>query len=612
MGVFEAADSRDLQRFDISSPSSSNTSPSQTNQYIKFIRVDLSSFYGSEHFCPVSLIRAFGQSLAEEFDVIESQQNNIHPPVTENNNLAPQAENSTPGEVKLEGMVNVPSSTDTEVAKEVQEGSCTKEGSDACLPGPNSSFIVDTLKHLPKEEKKEDQSDPQTEKKDSSTSLIENTSDPVPVVEASTSSSSDTVSTGSVSTPSLSSGTTVTEASSSAEAVVTSTNEVIKSTLTSVPEASIFLTPTLVDQVTVTSSDAQTLLSSEVPFILSKDTESLNSATLVIEPSAPKDSETKQVDPSLPPILSILAGDQLLAPSSNETLSPNSSSGQPSLQSQPLVPVAANGNGQEGTAIPSQPSPPSASSPSAAVIAASSSKESIFIKLNNRIKILELNMSNNAGVMEDLKKKHESLENRMTLLLNQTQEKEQQDLQKMSELQEKLNDISEKVYLLVSEKEVFHWQLVGIHIFLMILEMSVIVIIMSSFLKKMSHVKREEERRVEPKTSLTPAKQSQLFVRSISSTGKRISPEKGLIVDHHPITGVALFGKKRKKKRKKNKQIPLNGAGVADENIPPASSSHHQTQPHSLNNHTSKNSTCVSSSQSVPYRFPNGKLSHLS
>ena len=39
-----------------------------TRTYIKFLKVELLSHYGSEHFCPLSLLRAFGTSMVEEYE----------------------------------------------------------------------------------------------------------------------------------------------------------------------------------------------------------------------------------------------------------------------------------------------------------------------------------------------------------------------------------------------------------------------------------------------------------------------------------------------------------------------------------------------------------------
>lgn len=59
VGQFTARDERDVQSFSL-----------QPQIFGKFIKVELSSHYGSEHFCPISLFRAYGTS---EFEVLETE-----------------------------------------------------------------------------------------------------------------------------------------------------------------------------------------------------------------------------------------------------------------------------------------------------------------------------------------------------------------------------------------------------------------------------------------------------------------------------------------------------------------------------------------------------------
>ncbi|OXU27102.1 hypothetical protein TSAR_005717 [Trichomalopsis sarcophagae] len=58
-GQFTARDERDVQSFSL-----------QPHLFGKFIKVELHSHYGSEHFCPISLFRAYGTS---EFEVLETE-----------------------------------------------------------------------------------------------------------------------------------------------------------------------------------------------------------------------------------------------------------------------------------------------------------------------------------------------------------------------------------------------------------------------------------------------------------------------------------------------------------------------------------------------------------
>lgn len=57
VGQFTAKDERDVQNFDL-----------HPHLFGKFVRVDLTSHYSSEHFCPVSLFRVYGTSEFEAFE----------------------------------------------------------------------------------------------------------------------------------------------------------------------------------------------------------------------------------------------------------------------------------------------------------------------------------------------------------------------------------------------------------------------------------------------------------------------------------------------------------------------------------------------------------------
>ena len=56
LGMLHASNEREVQTFLLSPDESS---------YAKFLRVDMVSHYGSEHFCPLSLLRVNGSSMME-------------------------------------------------------------------------------------------------------------------------------------------------------------------------------------------------------------------------------------------------------------------------------------------------------------------------------------------------------------------------------------------------------------------------------------------------------------------------------------------------------------------------------------------------------------------
>ncbi|XDV26372.1 hypothetical protein PO909_030114 [Leuciscus waleckii] len=58
LGTFHARDERTVQSF-----------PLDEHLFAKFVKVELLSHFGSEHFCPLSLIRVFGTSMMEEYEL---------------------------------------------------------------------------------------------------------------------------------------------------------------------------------------------------------------------------------------------------------------------------------------------------------------------------------------------------------------------------------------------------------------------------------------------------------------------------------------------------------------------------------------------------------------
>ncbi|XP_032082246.1 SUN domain-containing ossification factor isoform X2 [Thamnophis elegans] len=63
LGTFHARDERNVQSF-----------PLDEQMYAKYAKVELISHFGSEHFCPLSLIRVFGTSMVEEYEEIADSQ----------------------------------------------------------------------------------------------------------------------------------------------------------------------------------------------------------------------------------------------------------------------------------------------------------------------------------------------------------------------------------------------------------------------------------------------------------------------------------------------------------------------------------------------------------
>ncbi|XP_054836241.1 SUN domain-containing ossification factor isoform X1 [Eublepharis macularius] len=70
LGTFHARDERNVQSF----PLDEQMYAKYVKMFIKYIKVELVSHFGSEHFCPLSLIRVFGTSMVEEYEEIADSQ----------------------------------------------------------------------------------------------------------------------------------------------------------------------------------------------------------------------------------------------------------------------------------------------------------------------------------------------------------------------------------------------------------------------------------------------------------------------------------------------------------------------------------------------------------
>ena len=64
LGTFHAANEREVQSFPLTTDES---------VYAKFIKLEMLSYYGNEHFCPLSLLRVLGASMIEVYQYAEEQ-----------------------------------------------------------------------------------------------------------------------------------------------------------------------------------------------------------------------------------------------------------------------------------------------------------------------------------------------------------------------------------------------------------------------------------------------------------------------------------------------------------------------------------------------------------
>ncbi|XP_001186094.3 SUN domain-containing ossification factor isoform X1 [Strongylocentrotus purpuratus] len=61
LGIFVARDERSLQNFPLN----------EETMFAKYMKIEMLTFFGSEHFCPLSVLRVFGTSMVEEIDDAE-------------------------------------------------------------------------------------------------------------------------------------------------------------------------------------------------------------------------------------------------------------------------------------------------------------------------------------------------------------------------------------------------------------------------------------------------------------------------------------------------------------------------------------------------------------
>ncbi|XP_033960265.1 SUN domain-containing ossification factor-like isoform X1 [Pseudochaenichthys georgianus] len=93
LGTFHARDERTVQSF----PLDEHLYAKYVKMFTKYIKVELVSHFGSEHFCPLSLIRVFGTSMVEEYEEIADP---AERPDDQDDDLDDPA-GHTPGEVEL-------------------------------------------------------------------------------------------------------------------------------------------------------------------------------------------------------------------------------------------------------------------------------------------------------------------------------------------------------------------------------------------------------------------------------------------------------------------------------------------------------------------------------
>ncbi|XP_014681237.1 PREDICTED: SUN domain-containing ossification factor-like isoform X2 [Priapulus caudatus] len=130
--------------------------------------------------------------------------------------------------------------------------------------------------------------------------------------------------------------------------------------------------------------------------------------------------------------------------------------------------------------------------------ALTNAKESVIMRLSNRIKTLELNMSLSSEYLETLSQRYRKQMEQMqkafntttTALLNTSRKAEERDLRQqeaIAVLQGQLDELTKVVTSLVDERQSLHQQVIERHLFLMGVEIIVMSLLMSFCLRWQRH-----------------------------------------------------------------------------------------------------------------------------
>ncbi|XP_053203501.1 SUN domain-containing ossification factor-like [Panonychus citri] len=182
----------------------------------------------------------------------------------------------------------------------------------------------------------------------------------------------------------------------------------------------------------------------------------------------------------------------------SSTLQPSTASQQPP---QPLNHQAQPNQAQQQQQASSSPGATQPIAPTNTAnwvpLSASQAKESVFIRMSNKIKALEVNLTLSNQILEDLSQKYkknlEEMQRIMDETINKLNETATMAIEKDNKKQELIDDLinrlslaEDQLSLFIAEKENMHWSLIGIHIVLLVVEIIIIFSIVSIYLKRAS------------------------------------------------------------------------------------------------------------------------------
>ncbi|XP_015183199.1 PREDICTED: SUN domain-containing ossification factor isoform X2 [Polistes dominula] len=211
-------------------------------------------------------------------------------------------------------------------------------------------------------------------------------------------------------------------------------------------------------------------------------------------------------------------------------------------------------------------------------------KESVFLRLSNRIKALERNMSLSGQYLEELSRRYKkqveemqrSLERAVTAMSEESRKSDERDSKRLEEiamLREEIVMLSNLVENIVHDQNSWHgrFSAIGQHALFICLEVFVIIIVLS-YCRRANDYEEEDEEQSLSKKNTARRRQSVEHLSSLSTLNKRIKKRRPseiasnisstycnlMIEDHCHETK-----KERKKKRKKEANAAAAAAAAA-------------------------------------------------
>lgn len=234
-------------------------------------------------------------------------------------------------------------------------------------------------------------------------------------------------------------------------------------------------------------------------------------------------------------------------------------------------------------------------------------KESVFMRMNNRIKSLELNMSLSSQYLQELSQRYrrqmEEMQrafNRTIQTLNDTArkaaDKDSKQQEVINSLQWQVSNLTRAVELLLDERSSVLKEMMETHVCLMMVEAIVMVTVMSLCVRRLSgraaerSIPRYVSKRRNSADSSTPPISRKVKRRSASEEAIREGEDLLIIEPLQVLTG--LPAKVKKKNRKRNRGLQRSASQPIVQLLPSSASQYKSCASHSDGCINGRHSTC--------------------